>query len=168
MLRDCDAYESGPHFGTKRRVLSHRVPSQSGRGLPHSATVRSPSTGGFPPVGDPPRSLGGYGDERDSVLECASSLALSTREPCCGTKRRIFSHRVPSQSGRGLPHSATVRSPSTGGFPPVGDPPRSLGGYGDERRIATPANARPKASVLALLSTKNVLVEIRQGLDQWG
>ena len=48
---------------------------------------------------------------RDSVLECASPLALSTREPRCGTKRRVFSHPVPSESGRGLPHSRTCGLP---------------------------------------------------------
>ena len=49
--------------------------------------------GGFPPVGDPPRSLGGYGGERDSVPECASPLALSTREPRGGPNAASF--RIP-------------------------------------------------------------------------
>ena len=42
--------------------------------------------------------------QRPGVRE--SSRALDSRTPC-GTKRRVLSHLVPSQSGRGLPHSGT-------------------------------------------------------------
>ena len=101
-----------PRCGTKRRVLSRHGSSQSGRGLPHSGTVRSPlARGAFHPSGDPPRSLGGYEGERDSVPECASPLALSTREPRAGPNAVLCSPPVPSQSGRGQPHSGTVLSP---------------------------------------------------------
>ncbi len=55
---------------------------------------RSPSAGSLPPVpGEPPRSLGGYLDTRGSVLECASPLALSAREPHAGPNVSFF--RIP-------------------------------------------------------------------------
>ena len=46
-------------------------------------------------------------DKRDSVLKYASPLAFLAREPRFRTKRRVFRYPVPSQSGRGLPHSTT-------------------------------------------------------------
>ena len=61
-------------------------------------------------------------DKRGSVLECASPLALSAREPQCGTRYRVFSRLVSSESGRGLSLSGTVRSPSGwGALHPVVD-----------------------------------------------
>ena len=99
VLKCVRALTSRAPRGTKRLVLLHPGPRKSGRGLPHSGTIRSPSIGGLSTShGDPPRSLGGYGDERDSVLERVSPLALSTRGPRCRTNRRVFSHPVPRRS----------------------------------------------------------------------
>ena len=51
---------------------------------------------------------------RDSVPECASPLALSVRTKLAELHEGSRSNPVPSQSGRGLPHSGTSRGTQAG------------------------------------------------------
>ncbi len=83
--RDSRAAMGAPHNAPASRRHSLRsalVATERGSGLPQSGTIRSPwAWVHFFRRGDPPLSVGGYLDERDSVLEWVSPLALSTCEP---------------------------------------------------------------------------------------